>query len=428
MNNNVPFEFWLALLYLDIWIYNANISIEILAFSVDNQISSNIPLIEEPPTDSFSEYSEEILSNKQLIHVAWDREKAELSYTVYSTDLAEGAREWDQKIPRNVQEIIDLKFWGDLNIIFRDSIPLGNPSEEEWTSICLTLQGMGRTLFDQLVPLEVATQIKNWESGLSVIFSTTEEWIPWELMYDGQDFLGDKFILIRYPRAKRGSRARVTDPAENKNTQRKLKKIKRIVNVVGGNIKPRSEADRACNLFNYLPDSIDIEPIHEQSISILERNLAEADILHFTCHGHFKPLHLLQNHSGSSSVQNLCIRTVQNLNLKYGSFVFANACTSTTPVQAFSEFTSFGLEFYLQGADIFIGTLGIIPTEYAITFADNVYRELLLQENGRITVGQAIASAKQKAKDNKHNFFWLLYCIYGNPDCYFEPIVPIAVN
>ena len=60
------------------------------------------------------------------------------------------------------------------------------------------------------------------------------------------------------------------------------------------------------------------------------------------------------------------------------------------------------------------------PSSYAIGFAENVYGELLCK-NTKITVGEAIARAKRIAAE-QHNFFWLLYCIYGNPDVYFELI------
>lgn len=414
MKNNLSIEFWIVLLGLDF-----SVSISLLLSDV-LQILSNISIMEDPFIGLILDSTSNILYEKKLIQVDWDRERAELSYTV---ELEGEFRQWSHPIPRDVEEILNLDFWRQLNIIFSDAIPQANPSEEEWTNISFTLQNIGRMLFEKLVPSEVAAQITNWEPGLSVRFSTTEEWIPWELMHDGHNFLGDKFILVRYPRMKRGTRYRV----RSTNTQQDLKRIRKIVNVVGGNIRPTTYANRAYNLFHYLPDSI-VKSIREESKSILGAALAEADILHFTCHGHFRPFHLLQIFSGSLPVDNLCIHDVRGLALKPGSFVFANACASNAPVQAFSEFTSFGLEFYLQGADIFIGTLGIIPTEYAITFAEDVYRELLLQENGRITVGQAIANAKQRARDSRNNFFWLLYCMYGNPDCYFEPAQSTVVN
>ena len=100
--------------------------------------------------------------------------------------------------------------------------------------------------------------------------------------------------------------------------------------------------------------------------------------------------------------------------------MFANACSSNTPVQTFREFSSFGWEFYRQGADVFIGTLGTVPTKHAVSFAENVYKELL-HENARLTIGQAVAKAKKVAA-KEHNLFWLLYCIYGDPDFYFEDI------
>ena len=372
-------------------------------------MESNVFIMEEPDVGFTISSTKAISTEKRILHVFWNRRQGELWYSILSTDDRENG-EWVQSSPENSRQIE--YFWAGLNSILNDAIRRGSPSEEMWNSIRLSLQGIGQNLFNNLVPSGVAERIQQWQSGFSVRVSTNEQWIPWELMYDGQDFLGNKFILTRYPRLKGG----YTTPNRNRPKCEGFKKIRKIVNVIGGNIK-KPETQRASKLFNQFPNSIIIKLLQEKPISLLVEALEQADILHFTCHGHLEP-NLLQNSSGKSSIENLCLETVTQLPLKPGSFVFANACTSTTPVQTFSEFTSFGWEFYRQGADVFIGTLGIVPTKYAISFAENFYEELL-QQDPKLTIVQAVAKAKKVAAQN-NNFFWLLYCVYGNPDYYFK--------
>jgi CHAT domain len=372
---------------------------------------NNVLMMEEPAVGLVSNQLEQSSPEKRTLHVSWNKRQAELSYTIYSTDSTEDNREWVQSSPEN-SEAINL-FWNNLNNALNPAISVGSPSEDMWESIQLYLQGIGQGLFRSIVPQAVASHLQNWEPGFSLRISTNEQWIPWELMYDGNSFLGDKFILTRYPRLQ----DRRNSPVTNRTTAQRLNRVKKIVNVVGGNIN-QIESKRASELFGKPSDIVNL--LERPSINKLISSLQEADILHFTCHGHLKPLNLLQNYSDSVPYNNLCIDTVQQLPLRPGIFVFANACTSTTPTQAFSDFTSFGWEFYRQGADIFIGTLGTIPTKYAINFAENVY-EGLLHQDCRLTVGEAVAKAKRLAASSS-NIFWLLYCIYGNPDFYFETV------
>ena len=112
--------------------------------------------------------------------------------------------------------------------------------------------------------------------------------------------------------------------------------------------------------------------------------------------------------------RNLLPDTVRVLELRPGSLVFANACASSAPVLTFGRFTTFGWEFYRHGAATFVGTLGPVPISYAVDFAAAVYAELF-RASGSVTIGQALAAARQAAAP-RHNLFWLLYCLYGDPD------------
>jgi hypothetical protein len=153
----------------------------------------------------------------------------------------------------------------------------------------------------------------------------------------------------------------------------------------------------------------------KQPISSLVKAIPGTDALHFTCHGHLEP-HLLQiaGDKNKTRIENLLPETIQRLPLEPGILVFANACASTVPVLTFGKFSSFGWKFYQRGADAFIGTLGAVPVKYAVNFAEIVYRELFNPDE-KITIGQAVAKAKEVAA-NERNLFWLLYCIYGDPD------------
>jgi CHAT domain-containing protein len=409
MSSNLPIEFWMLLLDINNMVEFLSGLFILLDYQ---QVLSNIVVMEEFSSRGFSLITSKIVSKRRTLHVSWNSRLAELSYSVFSPDPMEEEREWVQLIPDHSQQIVS--FWDKLNHIFSDAIPKEKSSEDSLNSARLTLQGLGQKLFDSLIPQYLAKIIKAWESGLSVRISTNEQWIPWELMYDGEKFLGDKFIFTRCPRLKKERRC-ISN--RKKSLPQESREIKKIVNIIGGGIR-KTHAIKASTLFDNLSPSIVVNILKEQTVSCLVEAVDEADILHFTCHGHLKPLNLLQNFLDKTPSNNLCLDTVQQLQIKPGTFVFANACSSTAPVQeSFSEFNGFGWEFYQEGADVFIGTLGLVPTQYAIIFAENVY-DGLLQKNGKLTIGEAVANAKKMAA-TKQNFFWLLYCVYGDPDFCF---------
>ena len=345
------------------------------------------------------------------LHVDWNKSQGELSYTIYSNNELP-AGDWHQPIPNTLEDIEN--FWTRLDNILNEAITRGSPSEKVWKSICFKLKSIGISLFEQLIPPEVAQRLRELPPGFSVRVSTNEQWIPWELMHDGQDFWGNKFIIARSPRV----RDRGTLPDINRPESQSLRQIRGIVNVIGGEV-PKSEAQQASQLFDKVLPSDSVKLLEKEPVAVLAKAVSVADVLHCTCHGYLEPP-MLQIAANRTPAENLCLDTVKILPIKPGSLVFANACSSNSPVKTFGDFSNFGWEFYWQGADVFIGTLGIVPAKYAVSFAKNVYRELL-REDVKLTIGQAVAKAKEVAA-KEHNLFWLLYCIYGDPDFYFEDI------
>ena len=370
-----------------------------------NKISPKVLSMEDPIDGLKNLESMTVNPDKHTLNVTWIERESKLLYTIFP---ANRLGEWEKTIP-NIQQQIedDLR---SLNAFLTEVVQQGNPSDERWESICFNLQSVGANLFEMLIPSEVAKQMRTWKIGSPVIISTNEQWIPWELMYDGEDFWGKKFIIARSPRLSDSQDL----PDKNRPESKGKRQIKRIVNIVGGDV-PSSEAERATHLFSNLLPPEAVHLLAKQPISSLVKAIPGTDALHFTCHGHLEP-HLLQiaGDKNKTRIENLLPETIQRLPLEPGSLVFANACASTIPVLTFGKFSSFGWKFYQRGADAFIGTLGAVPVKYAVNFAEIVYRELFNPDE-KITIGQAVAKAKEVAA-NERNLFWLLYCIYGDPD------------
>lgn len=370
-----------------------------------HEISPKVLSMEDPIDGLKNLESMTVNPDKHTLNVTWIERESKLLYTIFP---ANRLGEWEKTIP-NIQQQIedDLR---SLNAFLTEVVQQGNPSDERWESICFNLQSVGANLFEMLIPSEVAKQMGTWKIGSPVIISTNEQWIPWELMYDGEDFWGKKFIIARSPRLSDSQDL----PKRNRPESKGKRQIKRIVNIVGGDV-PSSEAERATHLFSNLLPPEAVQLLAKQPISSLVKAIPGTDALHFTCHGHLEP-HLLQiaGDKNKTRIENLLPETILRLPLEPGSLVFANACASTVPVLTFGKFSSFGWKFYQRGADAFIGTLGSVPVKYAVNFAEIVYRELFNPDE-KITIGQAVAKAKEVAA-NERNLFWLLYCIYGDPD------------
>lgn len=338
----------------------------------------------------------------QLLHVTWLEKAGEISYTLPGID---DGKEWKQTAPQLKTDVQDSL--RELNAFLTEAVTDGAVTEEVWESTLLNLKGKGKSLFDSLVPYDLASRMREWNKDTNLSISTNEQWIPWELMFDGEEFLGRKHILTRCPRPD-DYKKWPERPVEHGDSH----VIEKIVNVIGGGLHERYST-RAGKLFDSVISRALVAPLREKAVFYLNREVATADVLHCTCHGLLSP-HLLRIAKDTSRTQNLSPETVKVMPLQAGSLVFANACSSAGVAVLFGSFNSFGWEFYLRGASVFVGTLGAVPTNYAIEYAENVYAPLF-DSNGPITIGQALAKARKKA-EKKHNIFWLLYCIYGDPD------------
>ncbi len=369
-----------------------------VSYGFDRRAGKNVVMFKDPVKSLDGKPT----VRKHILHVTWMNKTGELHYVFPDVDEA---GPWTNDAPDLKSGIEESLL--DLNAFLTEAVSTPFFSKKSWDSTLLNLKGQGKFLFDTLVPSAVADQIKLWAKDSMLAISTNEQWIPWELMFDGEEFLGRKHILTRYPR--------FNDQAEwpgRPVEQAELRVIRKIVNVIGGGLK-NDDSARALRLFDSVKSRVSVSDLREEPVSQLHSEIATADMLHCTCHGLLKP-HLLRIAKDTQRITNLAPSTIRALPIQTGSLVFANACSSAGVTVLFGKFNSFGWEFYAAGAAVFIGTLGAVPTKYAIEHAENIYTPLF-NSPGPISIGQALTIARKQAEE-KQNIFWLLYCVYGDPD------------
>ncbi len=284
-------------------------------------------------------------------------------------------------------------------------VPVDEAPPMEWENIYLNLAFRCQNLFHLLVPPELVQRAAQWAAGSTLVISSNEGWIPWEAFHDGSEYWGTRLILGRYPRMTAPGQA----PAKDRPKAGPLE-IRWITHVIGGRLAPAT-LDQARKLFADQP-GVTVKPLIERSLADLVGVLPQTDLLHLTCHGG-NETPMLAIAKGETDYMNLNLDIVGNLPVKPGSFIFANACYSNSAVSQFRILTSFGWEFYKDGAGIYIGTLARVPEVYAMEFAREFYRRMF--SAGDRTVGQVLYELKKELA-GRRNLHWLMYSMYGDPN------------
>jgi hypothetical protein len=340
-----------------------------------------------------------------LLHVAWNEREGILTYRMPDRHAGKKWRCEKPGLQNQIEESLQ-----NLNDFLLEVVTADTANPLVWDSVNLNTRAFGDALYQMLIPGDLAKEINGLSDGDSLIISTNEQWVPWEILHDGVDYWGKRFILSRSPRP--WDYTDLPKRAEISHTVDVLgKQSSKVVNVVGSGL-PSELGKRAAGLFDDLQSKVEVETLEAQPVAKLQSTLPTS-LLHCTCHGRTHPK-MLQTGPDSSRLNNLLPETVNLLPLGEGALVFANACTSAGPAKFFGQLHSFGWQFYLRGARAFIGTLGPVPAPQAIRFAEVLYSTLLYHQP-RLTLGEALTHTR-KEMEKEHNLFWLLYCLYGDPD------------
>jgi CHAT domain-containing protein len=245
----------------------------------------------------------------------------------------------------------------------------------------------------------------------------TLEWIPWELMHDGTDFLGLRYVIARLPIVRRGPSSTV-----------EKRVVQRVSTFLGEHVMDDVQLAEWETTFDGLPNGVAVDRFPTNDVWPTADNVtqqaAQSDILHITCHGGIKDETFntvwTLNAQGPPHVYGLGTPGVEQMTFgdTGGPLVFGNACQGAAGVATATGLVpGLAYSFFDNGATAFVGAFAPLDKTMALRFSTAFYGHLLTDGLG---IGRALWQTKSdfKAADEP-NPSWLFYCLYGAPDTQF---------
>jgi hypothetical protein len=295
------------------------------------------------------------------------------------------------------------------------------------------VMGIGSSLYQKLIPdpeiREALRRAADSPEGdkppvLRVHAQRSYDWIPWELLYDGSDFLGLRFQMARLPIVAK-------PPDMSDRTRHPLRQVRSILGV---DVIPNAaddEFDRWRRTFDgLLPEAAEelrLPPAEFTGegwpTTDIFKECQRDDILHFTCHGAMKDREVywtLKRGDPEFWKYEVTSATLPTLNLSYRRpLVFGNACKSG-PAEA-GLLPGLAIALFELGALNVVATFAPISRDLAIDFA-RLFYERLLGANGEAgsSVAEALWAVKRRySESGATDPSYLFYCLYGPPDTRF---------
>lgn len=288
-----------------------------------------------------------------------------------------------------------------------------------------------QTYYNDIVPADVQAALDNAVVAaapgdvplLRINLHPSTEWIPWELLHDGVNYLGLRFRIARLPIVKGGPDLSTNGP----------RTVSLIHSLLGEHVLDAQARLQWDGTFQGLHGNGVTECRFPASVAAIYPDLdtfnsaRDADIIHLTCHGDlFDPktgqgFWTLNHRSQIAFNFDITSMFLRNYKLDRRPLVFGNACASGAAAVGVNNIptSGFGTTFFDRGAVNFVGTFAPVTKDAALDFAREFYTHLLGETP---TTGHPIATALWKAKtgfttwtDPSH----LFYCLYGPPTTEF---------
>ncbi|MBF0559733.1 MAG: CHAT domain-containing protein [Nitrospirae bacterium] len=277
------------------------------------------------------------------------------------------------------------------------------------------LKEYGRLLYDGLIPSEIKDRLsKTDQKNLMISIDDSLVHIPWELVYDGKDFLCQRFSMGRSVSTKQPV------SAVARAVSRPLKMI--ILADPQGDLKAaydegvgiKTEIEKLDEWINVSLKTTDIKA------DSVRAKIRSFDIIHYA--GHAVHNDKAPGESGwmfkddKMSAEDIIAMTGV---MPMPSLVFSNACqtgrTEEWKIGEDYEYKIFGLAnaFLLSGVQHYIGTFWEIPDEAGYHFAIYFYKKLC----EGVSIGEALRLARQSLikKYGEDTIVWAGYMLYGDP-------------
>jgi hypothetical protein len=283
------------------------------------------------------------------------------------------------------------------------------------SDLLIKLKDYGRLLFDELIPINIKDKLIATENK-NLLISTDDKlvYIPWELLYDGKDFLCQRFSIGR-----------------SVSTQQQ---VSHVVRALGRPLKMQLLTDPGGDLKASYEEGVAIKNgigMHDDLINVslkstdirtdyVKSKIRNFDIVHYAGHAEHNAETpgmsgwILRD--GKLSAEEIISLTGH---MPMPSLVFSNACqTGQTDEWKLEEDCGdriFGLAnaFLLSGVQHYIGTFWEIPDEAGSFFAIHFYKNIAQG----VTIGEAmrLASMALINKYGEDTIVWASYMLYGDP-------------
>ena len=313
--------------------------------------------------------------------------------------------------------------WQQIDATRREVITLLNRANRRakvTADILDALKKSGQLLFDLLIPSKAREKISSTEARHLVLYVDDKlVHIPWELLFDGKQFLCRRFAMGRIVS---------TRQAPTSLARRALKAPHKVLILAD----PRGDLDASyregMEIKNFLDEKRERFHVDFKSypvdIPFVKKNLRDYDIVHYAGHGDY--------HSDNPAESGWLLKDgrlkASEISAMGGlqpmpSLVFSNACqtgqTGEWQIEDGYEQQIFGLAnaYLLAGVQHYIGTFWEILDEPSGYFAKRFY-SFLAQG---VKVGEAVRRARLELIEayGEETIVWATYMLYGDPSFEF---------
>jgi class 3 adenylate cyclase/CHAT domain-containing protein/TolA-binding protein len=282
--------------------------------------------------------------------------------------------------------------------------------------VLMRLREIGQAFRDELFNINVKKKME-YSAADHLVLHLDDKLVqvPWELLYDGRQFLCQRFNMGRLVRTRQtvsAGRPRVL--------ARPLKML--AIADPNGDLKGAYEEGR--QIHDFLDSSKDLISVSLMSAAItpefIREKIRNFDLVHFAGHADYNP----ENPGQGGWRLSEGIITAQDISRMTGTsampaLIFSNACQSArTEEWVLNEYFQdeiFGLAnaFILAGIKHYVGTFWEILDEPSRLFALEFYKRLV----SGTTTGEAVRLARQELIDKfgEETIVWASYLLYGDP-------------
>jgi CHAT domain-containing protein len=282
------------------------------------------------------------------------------------------------------------------------------------------LEKAGQLLWDQLLTKAVKDRLRSTIIR-DLVLSLDEELvgIPWELFYDGKEFLSLKFSLGRLIHTKEQ-----LSPAQYRSQGSALRMLI-LANPTGDLKSAYSEGLYIKNHFDRMKKEVVVD-FKSTSIDALyvKKNLRDYDIVHFAGHCEYDS----QDPGNTGWVLNGSRFTAQDIltlgqTLSLPALIFSNACYSAKGraglIDGACQEKNYSLAsaFLFSGVRHYIGTIWQIEDPLSLAFANEFYTQLI--KGSSVGASVRLARLRLIREHGISAISWGSYILYGDPSFTF---------